>query len=59
MSIIFFLLPATILLALLALVAYVWCARSGQYEDLDTPPLRMLTDDLEERLPKEKATPNH
>jgi cbb3-type cytochrome oxidase maturation protein len=25
--------------------AFVWAARRGQYDDLDTPALRMLNDD--------------
>ncbi|MEZ4752846.1 MAG: cbb3-type cytochrome oxidase assembly protein CcoS [Bdellovibrionota bacterium] len=38
MEIIFGLLPISILLALLGLTAYVWSIKSGQLDDLDTPP---------------------
>ena len=45
MSIVYLLLPASILLAAVAICGYVWASRSGQFDDLDTPPLRMLNDD--------------
>ena len=45
MGIILLLLPASIVLAAIALAAYVWATKSGQFEDLDTPPQRMLHDD--------------
>lgn len=47
MEIIYFLLPASLLIALIGFFAYLWSVRSGQYEDLDTPALRMLSDDDE------------
>ncbi|MCB0330032.1 MAG: cbb3-type cytochrome oxidase assembly protein CcoS [Bdellovibrionales bacterium] len=45
MDIIFILLPASLLLAIVALLAFLWSAKSGQFEDLDTPSRRMLFDD--------------
>ena len=47
MGIIFALLPLSLLLALVALLAYLWNVKNGQLDDLDTPPLRMLHDDEE------------
>jgi cbb3-type cytochrome oxidase maturation protein len=47
MGIIYALIPLSLLLALIALIAYVWAVKSGQFDDLDTPPLRMLYDDEE------------
>lgn len=47
MEIIYFLLPASLLIALVGFFAYLWSVRSGQFEDLDTPALRMLADDEE------------
>lgn len=47
MEIIVVLLPASVLLAAIALGAYVWATRSGQFDDLDTPPQRVLFDDEE------------
>jgi cbb3-type cytochrome oxidase maturation protein len=48
MGIILLLLPASVLLAAIALAAYIWATRSGQFDDLDTPPQRMLADDADE-----------
>jgi cbb3-type cytochrome oxidase maturation protein len=45
MSILYLLVPLAIVLALLATIAFVWSARSGQLDDLVTPALRMLADD--------------
>jgi cbb3-type cytochrome oxidase maturation protein len=45
--------PVALLVAGAALVAFIWAARSDQFEDLDTPPQRMLFDDpavLKDRL---------
>jgi len=52
MSIIFILLPLSILLALFFLAAYFWSLHHGQFEDLDTPAMRVLFD--EENKPAEK-----
>lgn len=45
MSVIFIVLPLALLVALIAVIGYVWSARSGQFDDLDTPAMRMLHDD--------------
>lgn len=45
MGIIFVLLPASLLLALIFLAAYLWSVRTGQFDDLETPALRALEDD--------------
>ncbi len=47
MSVIYIALPVALLLVLAAVVAFVRSARSGQFDDLETPPLRMLPDDVE------------
>ena len=47
MSILHLILPLMLLVAGSAVVAFVWAARRGQLDDLDTPPLRMLGDDEE------------
>jgi cbb3-type cytochrome oxidase maturation protein len=38
-------LPLAILIVAAAVGGYVWSARSGQFDDLDTPAVRMLHDD--------------
>lgn len=45
MSAIYLMLPVSLLLALIFLMAYIWSVRSGQYDDTTTPALRMLADD--------------
>ena len=45
MSVLYIMLPAALLIAAAALAAFVRAARAGQYDDLDTPPLRMLPED--------------
>jgi cbb3-type cytochrome oxidase maturation protein len=45
MSAIYLMLPVSLLLALVFLIAYIWSVRSGQYDDTTTPSLRMLADD--------------
>jgi cbb3-type cytochrome oxidase maturation protein len=45
MGIILVLLPLSILLALIFLGAYLWGVKRGQFDDLDTPPLRVMHDD--------------
>ncbi len=39
------LIPIAVALGLLALVAFMWALRSGQYEDLDGASQRILDDD--------------
>ncbi len=45
MSILLIMLPAALLLAGLGVWAFIRAARSGQFDDLDTPPLRAVFDD--------------
>ncbi len=49
MSVLYIMLPLAILMAGLALVAFIRSVRSGQMDDLDTPPVRMLFDDEPKR----------
>ena len=41
------LLPAALLFAVAAVLVFAWAARSGQFDDLDTPAVRILGDDDE------------
>ena len=45
MSVILIMIPAALLLAGLGLAAFIIAARSGQFDDLDTPALRAVFDD--------------
>jgi cbb3-type cytochrome oxidase maturation protein len=39
------LLPAALLFAVAAVVVYAWAVRTGQFDDLETPAMRILGDD--------------
>jgi cbb3-type cytochrome oxidase maturation protein len=45
MTILYLLLPLMLAIAAGAVGTFIWAARHGQFDDLDTPPLRMLSDD--------------
>lgn len=45
MNILYFLVPAALMLGLIFVVSFVWMVRSGQYEDLETPAIRILMDE--------------
>jgi cbb3-type cytochrome oxidase maturation protein len=45
MSIIYFLIGCSVLLALIFLGAFFWAQKSGQNDDLYTPSMRILLDD--------------
>jgi cbb3-type cytochrome oxidase maturation protein len=45
MQVIYIVLPLAIGLAAVALGAFLWAVRRGQYDDLDTPPCRILFED--------------
>ncbi len=45
MSIIYFLVPAALGLGAIFLFGFIWMVRTGQYEDLETPAIRILIDE--------------
>jgi cbb3-type cytochrome oxidase maturation protein len=45
MSVLYIALPLALLLGGAALVACIRCIQGGQYDDLETPAVRMLIDD--------------
>lgn len=48
MSVIYILLPIAALLGATAVTAFIWAVRRGQFDDLDTPAVRILYDEDEE-----------
>lgn len=54
MTILLMLIPISLALLGLAIWAFVWAVRSGQFDDLDTPPLDILR---EERPPVSPPPP--
>jgi len=47
MSILLLLVPISLVLLGIAIAAFIWAVRGGQYEDLETPALSILADDDE------------
>ena len=45
MSVILILMLASLAVALLFLGAFIWAAKSGQFDDTQTPSMRILMDD--------------
>jgi cbb3-type cytochrome oxidase maturation protein len=45
MTILLFLVPVSLALLGLAIWAFLWAVKSGQYDDLDSPSIDMLRDD--------------
>ena len=54
MNIIYFLIPIALILGIVFLIFYIWAVRSGQFDDLLTPSLRMLLDENEITLKPKK-----
>lgn len=45
MSVIYLVLPLALVIVGIAVYAFVWSAKSGQFDDMETPAVRMLHDD--------------
>jgi cbb3-type cytochrome oxidase maturation protein len=45
MSVIFLVLPLALVIVAIAVAAFVWAAKRGQYDDLETPAIRAVQDD--------------
>lgn len=45
MSVLYLVLPLALVVVLAAVVAFVWATKHGQFDDLDTPAVRVLHDD--------------
>ena len=59
MSVLYVLVPVALALVLVAIVAYVWAARRGQFDDLETPAHRAIQDEPDEArvLKRSRAAP--
>lgn len=54
MNVLVFLIPIALLLGLVALFAFLWALKSGQYDDLDGEASRILFDDDDDDTPHDK-----
>ena len=52
MSILLMLIPISLVLLGLAIAAFVWAVRRGQFDDLDTPALDILDDEPKSGPPR-------
>lgn len=57
METIYFLIPLAMVLLALAIAAFSWAARSGQFEDLDRESKRILFDEDAAQIPDSAKTP--
>ena len=61
MEILYLLIPVSILLLLVGVVAFAWAVRNGQFEDLEGPAYRIIMDDDNDPLipppPGQKQNP--
>ena len=54
MSVLYLLIPLALLLLAGAVWAFFWAVSSGQFDDLDTPAVRIIMDD-DERPPEDNG----
>lgn len=54
MIILLLLIPLSLMLLVMAIAAFVWAVKRGQFDDLDTPALDILVDD-DAPLPNESS----
>lgn len=52
MTILYLLIPLSVLLLGLAVWAFVWAIKSGQFDDLEGPAHRILMDEDDPRIPR-------
>ena len=54
MAVLYLLIPAALVLAGLGVLGFRWAVRSGQYDDIQTPAVRMLLNDADEAAARER-----
>ena len=57
MNVVFILLPLALLVAGIMLALFIWAVRSGQFDDLETPAVRILFDDEPKTTGESRETP--
>ncbi|MBX9615030.1 MAG: cbb3-type cytochrome oxidase assembly protein CcoS [Caulobacteraceae bacterium] len=56
MNVILLLAPFSVFLGLLAVWAFIWTLRAGQYDDIEGSAARILIDDLDPDSPEQPET---
>lgn len=60
MNVLYFLVPLALLLAGIGVAAFVWSVRSGQFDDVQTPGMRVLLEnELEEQGSSHRMSTAH
>jgi len=57
MEILYMLIPMAVFIMVIAIVAFVWTVKSGQYDDLEGPAHRILMDDDDPLIPRSARPP--
>ena len=52
MTVLYLLIPLGLILLAIAVWAFMWAVRSGQFEDMEGPAHRVLMDDDDPRVPR-------
>lgn len=52
MDILYLLIPLAVVIMIVAVAAFMWAVRSGQFEDMEGPAHRILMDDDDPRIPR-------
>jgi cbb3-type cytochrome oxidase maturation protein len=60
MNIFYLLIGASLIVAMIFLAAFIWAVKSGQFDDNETPPYRILFDDdiIDEESDEEEKSEN-
>ena len=56
MEILYMLIPLGLVIFAVAIWAFVWAVKSGQFDDMEGPAHRILMDDDDPRIPGKKAS---
>ncbi|MDH5444332.1 MAG: cbb3-type cytochrome oxidase assembly protein CcoS [Gammaproteobacteria bacterium] len=57
MEILYLLIPLGLVIFAIAIWAFVWAVKSGQFDDMEGPAHRILMDDDDPRIPGKKTDP--
>jgi len=49
MNVLLLLIPLSLMLLAAMVVAFIWAVRSGQFEDMETPPIDILREERADR----------
>jgi cbb3-type cytochrome oxidase maturation protein len=56
MEILYMLIPMAVVIMVVAVAAFIWTVKSGQYDDMEGPAHRILMDDDDPMIPRSART---